>query len=74
MRSIFATHWHEIFFNPAINLQNIKLIKMHCNGDNASYKLTAGKGLNSSAFYSALQVGVDKKIIVRSEEIAKNRL
>lgn len=47
---------------------------MHCNGDNASYKLTAGKGLNSSAFYSALQVGVDKKIIVRSEEIAKNRL
>lgn len=33
IRSIFATHWHEIFGNKSVQLQNIKLIKMQCDGD-----------------------------------------
>jgi DNA mismatch repair ATPase MutS len=72
IRSIFATHWHEIFVNEAINLQNIRLIKMHCISDIPTYKVVDGVDLNSSAFYTALKIGVDYNIVARAEEIAKS--
>ncbi len=72
IRSIFATHWHEIFVNEAVKLENIRLIKMLCDGDIPSYKVGEGVDLNSSAFYTALQVGVDRTIIARAEEIARS--
>lgn len=71
IRSIFATHWHEIFVNPKVQLQNIKLIKMQCDGDIPTYKAVAGVDLNSSAFYTALKIGLDADIIARAKEIAK---
>lgn len=71
IRSIFATHWHEIFVNPTVNLKNIRLIKMHCDGDIPTYQAVEGIDLNSSAFYTALKVGVEEEIISRAEEIAK---
>ncbi len=71
IRSIFATHWHEIFVNPQARLQNIKLIKMHCDGDIPSYKVKEGFDLNSSAFYTALTIGLDAKIVARAEEISR---
>ncbi|MDA0901832.1 MAG: GIY-YIG nuclease family protein [Proteobacteria bacterium] len=71
IKSIFATHWHEIFANPAIELNHVKLMKMHCDGDVPTYKLQEGKDLNSSAFYTALQIGVDKQIVQRAQEIAQ---
>lgn len=70
IRAIFATHWHEIFANAKINLDKIRLIKMHCDGDLPSYQVEEGVDLNSSAFYTALKVGVDCQIIKRAQEIA----
>ncbi|MBU6339204.1 MAG: GIY-YIG nuclease family protein [Rickettsiales bacterium] len=70
IRAIFATHWHEIFANKIVNLENVKLIKMHCDGNVPSYKVADGMDLNSSAFYTAEKVGVNQEIIKRAEEIA----
>lgn len=70
IRAIFATHWHEIFANPQVNLEHAKLIKMQCNGDIATYKAVEGIDLNSSAFYTALKVGVEEDIVSRAQEIA----
>ncbi|MES2961795.1 MAG: hypothetical protein V4694_05370 [Pseudomonadota bacterium] len=72
IRSIFATHWHEIFENKSVKLQNIKLIKMLCDGDVPTYKAIDGVDLNSSAFYTALKVGVDSTIVARAQEIAQS--
>jgi len=72
IRSIFATHWHEIFGNKAVKLQNIKLLKMLCDVDVPTYKVVEGVDLNSSAFYTALKIGVDSSIVVRAEEIAQS--
>ncbi len=69
IRSIFATHWHEIFANKAVNLQNVRLIKMKCDGDIPTYHVVEGFDLNSSAFYTAEKIGVDEKIIARAKEI-----
>ncbi len=71
IRSIFATHWHEIFVNPTVQLKNIRLIKMRCDGNIPTYEAVDGVDLNSSAFYTALKIGVDKGIVARAEEIAK---
>ncbi len=71
IRAIFATHWHEIFLNSEVKLQNIQLIKMHCDGDIPSYKVVDGVDLNSSAFYTALKIGINFEIISRAQEIAK---
>jgi len=70
IRSVFATHWHEIFANNEVNLHNVKLIKMHCDGDVPSYKVEEGVDLNSSAFYTAAKVGVDSEIIARAQQIS----
>lgn len=72
IRSIFATHWHEIFVNKSVQLKNIRLIKMLCEGDVPTYKAVDGVDLNSSAFYTALKIGVEKGIVARAEEIAKD--
>ena len=69
IRCIFATHWHEIFANPIIDLQNIKMLKMKCDGDLETYKLVDGIDLNSAAFYSAAKIGIDEEIISRAKEI-----
>lgn len=69
IRSIFATHWHEIFDNPEIKLKNIRLIKMRCNDDIPTYEVVEGVDLNSSAFYTALKIGVDENIVARAEKI-----
>lgn len=71
MRAIFATHWHEIFANPSVDLKNLRLIKMLCDGDIPTYKAVEGVDLNSSAFYTARKMGVEEKIIQRAQEIAK---
>lgn len=71
IRSVFATHWHEIFANNEVNLHNVKLIKMHCDGDVPSYKVEEGVDLNSSAFYTAAKVGVDSEIIARAQQISE---
>jgi len=71
IRSIFATHWHEIFVNQEVKLQNIRLIKMRCDGDIPTYKVVDGVDLNSSAFYTAQKIGIDREIILRAQEIAK---
>lgn len=70
IRAIFATHWHEIFANPKVDLSNIRKIKMHCQGNEPSYKVVDGVDLNSSAFYTAMQVGLNQEIILRAQEIA----
>lgn len=70
IRAIFATHWHEIFANPEVNLHEATLIKMQCDGDVATYKAVAGVDLNSSAFYTARKVGVKEDIIKRAQKIA----
>jgi DNA mismatch repair ATPase MutS len=70
IRAIFATHWHEIFANKTVNLENVKLIKMDCNGNIPTYKVVEGMDLNSSAFYTAKKVGINQEIIRRAEEIA----
>lgn len=72
IRAIFATHWHEIFANSKVQLENIRLIKMHCDNEVPTYQLMEGVDLNSSAFYTALKIGVDENIILRAQEIAKN--
>lgn len=72
IRSIFATHWHEIFVNPKVKLENIRLIKMHCDDEIPSYKVEDGMDLNSSAFYTAAKIGVDEKIVARAQEIASS--
>ncbi len=71
IRSIFATHWHEIFVNKSVNLENIRLVKMYCDGDIPNYKVVDGVDLNSSAFYTATKVGVDAQIVARAQEIAR---
>lgn len=71
IRSIFATHWHEIFDNEEVQLKNIRLIKMHCNGDVPTYQVENGVDLNSSAFYTAEKIGLAQGIIDRAKEIAK---
>ena len=71
IRSIFATHWHELFVNPYTRLQKVKLVKMECQGDIPTYKAVNGVDLNSSAFHTALRIGVDKQIVQRAKEIAK---
>lgn len=71
IRSIFATHWHEIFANPAIKLQNVKLLKMNCVGNIPTYQAVEGVDLNSSAFYTALKIGIEQEIIERAQEISK---
>lgn len=71
IRTIFATHWHEIFANKEVRLENVKLIKMHCLGDIPTYKVCEGVDLNSAAFYTALKIGVNQDIILRADEIAK---
>lgn len=71
IRSIFATHWHELFVNPTVKLDQVKLIKMVCEGDNPTYKAVDGVDLNSSAFYTASKIGVDSEIITRAKEIAQ---
>ena len=43
---------------------------MQCNGDIATYKAVEGIDLNSSAFYTALKVGVEEDIVSRAQEIA----
>ncbi len=70
IRSIFATHWHEIFDNDEVNLKDVRLIKMLCDGDIPTYKVTEGTDLNSSAFYTASNIGLDDKIVKRAKEIA----
>jgi hypothetical protein len=72
IRAIFATHWHEIFVNKAVRLENIRKIKMHCIGDMPTYKAVEGVDLNSSAFHTALKIGVDYEIVARAEEIAQS--
>ncbi len=57
--------------NPKVKLQNIKLIKMLCEGDIPTYKAVDGVDLNSSAFYTALKIGVDLSIVERAQEIAQ---
>jgi len=69
IKGIFATHWHELFFNPAVQLDNLQMISMDTNRGNATYKITAGSCLSSSAFQTALELGVDKKIIERAKVI-----
>ena len=71
IRSIFATHWHEIFANQEVNLDKAKLIKMQCQGNEPIYKVEDGVDLRSSAFYTALKIGVDCEIIDRAQEISK---
>lgn len=71
IRSIFATHWHEIFVNPQVKLDGIKLIKMHCDGEIPSYQAVEGVDLNSSAFYTAEKIGVEAEIIARAQAIAE---
>lgn len=70
IRSVFATHWHELFDNPVVKLDKAKLLKMHCEGNEATYKAVKGVDLNSSAFYTALKIGVDQKIVERAQEIS----
>lgn len=65
IRSIFATHWHEIFVNKTVDLKNVELIKMN------NYKVEQGVDLTSAAFDTALKIGVDQEIITRAEEIAQ---
>lgn len=69
IRSIFATHWHEIFDNETVRLKNIRLIKMHCDGDVPTYHVENGVDLNSSAFYTAEKIGLSQEIIERAKEI-----
>lgn len=74
IRSIFSTHWHEIFFNKTVNLDKIKLIQMYCKNNEPTYKVKAGKDLNSSAFYTAQKIGIEDQIINRAKEIATGYL
>lgn len=67
IKSIFATHWHEIFINNLIRLDNIKMIKIEPD----SHKLLDGVDLNSSAFDLALKIGIDQEIVIRAKQIAK---
>lgn len=69
IKGIFATHWHELFSNPAVQLKNIQMISMEINHDKPAYKIVAGSCLSSSAFQTALELGVDKKIIERAKAI-----
>jgi DNA mismatch repair ATPase MutS len=71
IRAIFATHWHELFENQTVQLQDVKRIKMQCDGDVPIYKVVEGMDLNSSAFYTALKIGVDQEIVRRAQEIAQ---
>ena len=69
IKGIFATHWHELFFNPAVQLKNIQMIRMETSHGKPTYKIVAGSCLSSSAFQTALELGVDKKIIERAKAI-----
>lgn len=71
IRSIFATHWHEIFANKVVKIQDATLINMICEGDNPTYEVGSGVDLKSSAFYTAKKIGIDTKIINRAQEIAQ---
>jgi predicted GIY-YIG superfamily endonuclease len=53
-----------------IKLDKAKFLKMHCDGNNPTYKAVKGVDLNSSAFYTALKIGLDQKIVKRAQEIS----
>jgi len=71
IKGIFATHWHELFFNPAVQLDNVQMIRMDISQGSTSYKIAAGSCLSSSAFQTALALGVDKKVIERARVIER---
>ena len=71
IRSVFATHWHEIFVNPKVQLKDIRLLKMCSIGDIPTYEVADGMDLNSSAFYTASKIGLDQEIVERAKEIAQ---
>ncbi|MBI2069506.1 MAG: hypothetical protein HYT79_02810 [Elusimicrobia bacterium] len=71
VKGLFATHWHELFFNPKINLEGIGQYSMQVRQGGPTYKVVADSSLSSSAFDTALRLGMDKKIIERAMEIAE---
>lgn len=72
IRGIFATHWHELFFNPAVQLGSIRMISMAVEDGKPSYKIVTGSCLSSSAFQTALDLGVDEKIVNRAKTIERS--
>ncbi len=64
IRSIFATHWHEIFVNKTVQLKNAKLIKMHCQGDIPTYKVINGVDIKNSGASSRVLEQVTKTGII----------
>ncbi|WP_086930438.1 MutS-related protein [Agarilytica rhodophyticola] len=66
---IFSTHWHELFVNPAVQLDAMQLIYMATDNNKPSYKIAAGRCLSSAAYQTASELGISEKIIARAQEI-----
>ena len=71
VKGIFATHWHELFFNPAVQLNDIQMIRMAIERGKPSYKIALGSCLSSAAFQTAAALGVDLNIIERAKIIER---
>ncbi|ODS23083.1 hypothetical protein AB835_10795 [Candidatus Endobugula sertula] len=72
IRGIFSTHWHELFFNPAVQLDAMQMISMAVNEEGEpSYKIVAGSCLSSAAYRTAFTLGFNNHIITRAQEIEK---
>ena len=72
IRAIFSTHWHELFFNSAIELDSIQKICMENQQGKATYKVVPGRCTSSFAFETALQLGIEASLIHRAKTIAKH--
>ena len=70
IRSVFATHWHELFSNEEVNLDSIQQIQMETQENQPTYRVIVGSDLSSHAFETALQLGVEPNLIERAKEIA----
>lgn len=71
IKGIFATHWHEIFFNSKIDLEGIAPYSMQVRQGSPTYKLIPESNLTSSAFNTALNLGLEKKIVERAAQISE---
>lgn len=69
VRGLFATHWHELFSNPKMDLSDIQKLYMQEVDGRPTYCLQEGCDLTSSAFTTALQMGIDRELIDRAQEI-----
>lgn len=71
IRGIFATHWHEIFQNPKVDLSNIETWQMEIVENTPTYRVRSGRCLTSWAFEAARKLGMKPHLLRRAQDISE---